>query len=268
MYLALVLLMGKSVCFLNIRELFYIWIMDFLRKYGVKIAILLVLTTFILNRCIPTYSKYDVKREQMVEEQIVARGIIDKKVIHAMSQVERHKFVPEELVNLSYDDHPLSIGFEQSISQPYIVAFMTELLELNGTSKVLEVGTGSGYQAAVLAQICKEVYTVEIVNALSEKAQNTIKEAGYNNVFFKVGDGYQGWAENAPFDAIIVTCAPENIPPALKNQLAEGGRMIIPVGRSYVQKLVLIKKVNGKMNEHTVLPVRFVPMVDEEGNHY
>ena len=204
----------------------------------------------------------------MVEEQIKARGILNKEVINAMTEVKRHLFVPENLINKAYGDYQLSIGFDQTISQPYIVAYMTEILGLKKDDKVLEIGTGLGYQAAILSRLCSEVYTIEIVNELSVRAQKIIKSQGYNNIYFKVGDGYMGWQEHAPFNAIIVTCAPENIPPALEEQLAEGGRMIIPVGRSYVQKLVLIKKVNGKMKEQTVLTVRFFPMVDENGNSY
>ena len=219
-----------------------------------------------LSGCRVKEKKYDELRESMINDQIKARGIIDKNVIAAMSKIKRHDFVPENLKERSYEDTPLPIGYEQTISQPYIVAFMTELLKLNNKSRVLEIGTGSGYQAAVLAEICKEVYTIEIIDILSRNAMELLKSKGYTNVYFKTDDGYKGWPEKAPFDAIIVTCAPENIPPALKDQLAEGGTMLIPVGRSYVQKLVLIKKKNGMMNEQSVLPVRFVPMVDEEGN--
>ncbi len=221
-----------------------------------------------ISSCQNSEVKFEKQRNLMVEEQIKDRGIIDRNVINAMRTVKRHVFVPEELQEKSYGDFPLSIGFDQTIYQPYIVAFMTELLELDNQSRVLEIGTGSGYQAAVLASICKEVYTIEIVKQLSVNAQNILTKEGFNNIYFKVGDGYLGWPEKSPFDAIIVTCAPENIPPDLKDQLAEGGRMIIPVGRSYVQKLVLIRKINGKMSEQMVLPVRFAPMVDKEGNVY
>jgi len=232
-------------------------------------GVLAIMIIAFVASCIGQESEYDKQRAEMVEKQIEDRGIIDKDVIVAMGKVKRHRFVPEKLKEKAYGDYPLPIGYNQTISQPYIVAYMTELLDLDEESKVLEIGTGSGYQSAVLSVICKEVYTIEIVSALSEKAQGVLNSEGYSNIFYKVGDGYRGWEEKAPFDAIIVTCAPENIPPALKKQLAEGGRMIIPVGgRNYVQKLVLIKKKNGKMDEKTVLPVQFVPMVDQEGNTY
>lgn len=234
----------------------------------IKTPLLAFISVTILFSCDSTESRFEKMRLKMVEEQIKSRDIIDKTVISAMGEVKRHKFVPEDLIDKAYEDYPLPIGYEQTISQPYIVAFMTEKLKLNNQSRVLEIGTGSGYQAAILSRICKEVYTIEIVSQLSEKAQKTIKSEGYDNIYFKIGDGYQGWPEKAFFDAIIVTCAPENIPPALVEQLAEGGSMIIPVGRSYVQQLVLIRKADGKMKEQSVLPVRFVPMVDEDGNFY
>ena len=235
-------------------------------------TIILMITTpllILVFSCIRHESKYDKARAKMVEQQIEDRGIIDKNVINAMKMVKRHKFIPQDLIDKAYGDYPLSIGFEQTISQPYIVALTTQLLGLDKESRVLEIGTGSGYQTAVIALICKEVYTIEIVNVLSQKAQGILNSEGYGNIHFKVGDGYLGWEENAPFDAIIVTCAPENIPPALKEQLAEGGRMIIPVGgRNYVQKLVLIEKTNGILSEKMVETVRFLPMVDQDGNTY
>ncbi len=211
---------------------------------------------------------YRTKREIMVEKQIVARGIKDKKVINALLKVPRHKFVPEEYKHLAYEDGPLPIGYDQTISQPYIVAYMTEVLELNENNKILEIGTGSGYQAAILAEICKEVYTIEIVPELAERAKKIIDELGYKNIFIKIGDGYKGWPEKAPFDAIIVTCSPTNIPKPLVEQLSENGRMIIPVGEWYNQQLLLLRKKNGKKIKENLLPVRFVPMVNEKKKPY
>lgn len=204
----------------------------------------------------------------MVETQIEARGIEDKKVLDAFREVERHKFVLPQYIPYAYADSPLPIGQGQTISQPYIVAYMTEALDLQKTDKVLEIGTGSGYQAAILAEICDSVFTIEIFEKLGEKAQQIFNELGYDNIISKVGDGYKGWPEYAPFDGIIVTCAPTEIPEPLQKQLAEGGRMIIPVGEDPVQNLVLMVKKRGKIRKQSVLPVRFVPMIDPDGQKY
>lgn len=211
---------------------------------------------------------FEEQREEMVRDQIQLRGIRDPNVIAAMLKVERHRFVPDALLSKAYEDHPLPIGEGQTISQPYIVAFMTEALELKKTDKVLEIGTGSGYQAAVLAEICDSVFTIEIYPSLAQNAMIVLDELGYRNIFVKTGDGYEGWAEHAPFDGIIVTCAPEQIPPKLAGQLAEGGRMIIPVGPNYNQELILMEKRKGKLEKKSVLPVRFVPMIDQRGEKY
>jgi protein-L-isoaspartate(D-aspartate) O-methyltransferase len=207
-------------------------------------------------------------REQMVKDQIMARGISDTRVLRAMLTVPRHLFVPEPHAGMAYDDTPLPIGSGQTISQPYIVAFMTEILDLKSSDRVLEIGTGSGYQAAILAEICDSVYTIEIFQELAGRAEATLDSLGYGNIIVKHGDGYLGWPDYAPFDAIIVTCAPESIPPPLKDQLAEGGRMIIPVGDSQVQQLVLLKKKKGKVEAESVLPVIFVPMINATGKTY
>ncbi|MCP2519028.1 protein-L-isoaspartate(D-aspartate) O-methyltransferase [SCandidatus Aminicenantes bacterium Aminicenantia_JdfR_composite] len=199
-------------------------------------------------------------RERMVEEQIIARGVKDKKVIEVMKKVPRHLFVPEEYREYSYDDEPLPIGEGQTISQPYIVAYMTEVLELKEDDKVLEIGTGSGYQTAILAEIVKEVYTVEIIESLSKKAQKVLKELGYKNIHFKIGDGTYGWKEYSPYNAILVTAAPSKIPESLQNQLDDGGRMIIPVG-SFFQELVLVVRQKNKFKKKKLIPVRFVPLV-------
>jgi protein-L-isoaspartate(D-aspartate) O-methyltransferase len=189
-------------------------------------------------------------------------------VLDALKTVPRHRFVPEQNRHLAYNDHPLPIGEDQTISQPYIVALMTEILKPAPDQTVLEIGTGSGYQAAILAQLYKQVYTIEIIESLGKRSQNLLAEPGYRNVQVKIGDGYQGWKEHSPFDAIIVTCAPTHIPEPLKEQLAEGGKMIIPVGKAYDQRLVLLVKENGKIREKEVIPVRFVPMMGEDGNKY
>lgn len=207
-------------------------------------------------------------RKRMVDTQIRRRGVKDIAVLSAMSKVERHLFVPSALQHKAYDDTPLSIGHGQTISQPYIVAFMTEVLELSKADKVLEVGTGSGYQAAVLAELCDSVFTIEIVRPLGVRADKVLKQLGYSNIYTRIGDGYLGWPERAPFDAIIVTCAPYDIPPSLKDQLAEGGRMIIPAGSKGRQQLYLLRKVKGKLKTYNVLDVLFVPMVDSLGNKY
>ncbi|MFW5890551.1 MAG: protein-L-isoaspartate(D-aspartate) O-methyltransferase [Marinilabiliaceae bacterium] len=205
---------------------------------------------------------YQEEREEMVQSQVRARGVKDGKVLEAMRTVPRHLFVPEKMASLAYSDRPLAIGHEQTISQPFIVAFMTEALDFDTGDKVLEIGSGSGYQAAVLAEMGAEVWTIEIVPELAEMAENNLKEAGYENVHVKRGDGYKGWPEEAPFDAVIITAAPESIPDALVEQLREGGNMVLPVGAvNSVQTLKKVKKKDGKLNQETLIPVRFVPMV-------
>jgi len=201
----------------------------------------------------------------MVETQIISRGVKNKEVIRAMLKVPRHRFVPEELIEKAYDDMALPIGEGQTISQPYMVAIMTELLEPEYNHKVLEIGTGSGYQAAVLAEIVKEVYTIERVASLSERARQRVRELGYENIFFKVGDGTLGWPEEAPFDRIIITAAAPEIPNTLISQLAEGGIIVAPVGSRYSQ--VLIKGVKKKSSLETInsVPCVFVPLVGEKG---
>jgi protein-L-isoaspartate(D-aspartate) O-methyltransferase len=201
-------------------------------------------------------------RKRMVQGQLVAPGrdITNRLVLEAMGRVPRHEFVPANLRSDAYDDHPLPIGYGQTISQPYIVAFMTEQLNPSPADRVLEVGTGSGYQAAVLSGLVKEVYTIEIVEPLAHRAEADLKRLGYTNVHGRAGDGYKGWPEAAPFDSIIVTCAPEQVPQPLIDQLREGGRMIIPVGPLEEQSLYLLRKKDGKVERQTVLAVRFVPM--------
>ncbi len=205
---------------------------------------------------------YEKMRLSMVEDQIARRGIQDENVLRAMRNVPRHEFVPDHLKKYAYADEPLPIGEDQTISQPYIVAYMTERLHLGPEDNVLEIGTGSGYQAAVLAEIIDTVYTIEIVDVLARKAQKTLERLGYENVSVKVGDGYKGWPEHAPFDAIIITAAPTKIPAPLKEQLKVGGRMILPLG-DYSQELVLIEKNKKGYEQKKLLPVRFVPMTGE-----
>lgn len=201
-------------------------------------------------------------RERMVETQIVTRGVRQPAVLQAMKTVPRHLFVPEPFRAQSYEDYPLPIGAQQTISQPYIVALMTELLDLTGDERVLEIGTGSGYQAAVLSRVAGEVYTIEILEPLGRQAQRILGELGYKNVHTRIGDGYQGWPEAAPFDAIVVTAAPERIPQPLLDQLKVGGRMVIPVGAFFQDLLVLTKTPNG-VDKKNIIPVRFVPMTGE-----
>ena len=199
----------------------------------------------------------------MVQRQLVARGIKDERVLAAMAKVPREEFVPLEVRTDSYEDGPLPIGHSQTISQPYIVAFMTEQLQPKPTDRVLEIGTGSGYQAAILAELMKEIYSVEIVEPLAKGAEATLARLGYTNIHIKVGDGYKGWPEESPFDAIIVTCAPDKVPPPLIDQLKDGGRLVIPVGERFAQELYLLEKKNGQLKESVTLPVRFVPMARE-----
>lgn len=204
--------------------------------------------------------EFQQKRLQMVKQQIAARGIDHKPTLDAMRKVERHRLVPEKVQKYAYDDTPLSIGMEQTISQPFIVGFMTQAIKPEPGMKVLEIGTGSGYQAAVLAEIVEEVYTIETVEALAKRAKSNLDQMGYKNIYYKVGDGFHGWEEHAPFDAIIVTAAPEEIPPRLIAQLKKGGKMVIPVGKSNSQELRLVEKDrNGNIKTRNIMPVRFVP---------
>jgi protein-L-isoaspartate(D-aspartate) O-methyltransferase len=208
-------------------------------------------------------SDFAAERQQMVQQQLMARGIHEERVLAAMAKVPREEFVPPNERAAAYTDHPLPIGYDQTISQPYIVAFMTEQLRPKRSDRVLEIGTGSGYQAAILAELVAEVYTIELAEPLARNAEATLARLGYKNVHVKAGDGYKGWPENAPFDAIIVTCAPERVPQPLTDQLKDGGRMIIPVGNRFAQELYLLEKKNGQLKESAVLPVRFVPMAGE-----
>ena len=201
-------------------------------------------------------------RMDMVRSQIEARGIEDRRLLDAMRKVERHRFVPASYRAYSYADGPLPIGEGQTISQPYIVALMTELLKLDSADRVLEIGTGSGYQAAILGELACEVYTIEIVEPLGRKAQKLLTELGYKNISVLVGDGYAGWPEQAPFDAIILTAAPPKIPQPLLDQLADGGRLVAPVGEQF-QVLQLVEKKDGKLRTTEITPVRFVPMTGE-----
>jgi protein-L-isoaspartate(D-aspartate) O-methyltransferase len=209
-------------------------------------------------------SEFAAERQNMVEQQLKPRGIRDERVLAAMAKVPREEFVAENVRAQSYADSALPIGHDQTISQPYIVAFMTEQLRPKPTDRVLEVGTGSGYQTAILAELVQDVYTIEIVEPLAKEASARLARLGYANAHVKAGDGYQGWAEVAPFDAIIVTCAPDKIPAPLTQQLKDGGRMLVPVGTTMMdQQLYLLEKKNGELAQTAILPVRFVPMVGE-----
>jgi protein-L-isoaspartate(D-aspartate) O-methyltransferase len=201
----------------------------------------------------------DEKRAAMVMTQIISRGVRDERVLDAMRKVPRERFVREKDLDLAFYDGPLSIGSGQTISQPYIVAYMTEMLSLTGKDRVLEIGTGCGYQTAVLAEVAAEVYSIEIVEELSERARGILEELGYSNIQYRAGDGSEGWQEHAPFDAIMVTAAPARVPGRLIEQLADGGRMILPVG-VYEQYLRLVTRKGGKMEERDLIGVRFVPM--------
>ncbi|HEY6000438.1 MAG TPA: protein-L-isoaspartate(D-aspartate) O-methyltransferase [bacterium] len=206
--------------------------------------------------------RFAALREEMVARQIAARDVRDPRVLAAMRAVPRHRFVPPELAAEAYEDHPLPIGEGQTISQPYIVALMTELLALRGGERVLEVGTGSGYQAAVLAELAGEVYSIEILAPLAQRAAATLAGLGYGRVRVRTGDGYLGWPEAAPFDAIVVTAAPDHVPQPLIDQLKIGGRLVLPVG-SYYQELVVCTKTEAGLQRRSVVPVRFVPMTGE-----
>ncbi len=202
--------------------------------------------------------------KKMVREQIIRRGISNNQVIDVMQNTPRHRFVPDGVADYAYQDNALPIGKGQTISQPYIVAFMTETLDVDSTYKVLEIGTGSGYQAAVLSPLVKHVYTIEIVKMLAQRADSTLKALSYNNVTVRWGDGYKGWPEEAPFDRIIGTAAPPEIPKALIDQLKPGGKMVLPVGTNWQEIVVLTKSKSGKIQKKNVLPVRFVPMVHQK----
>jgi protein-L-isoaspartate(D-aspartate) O-methyltransferase len=214
----------------------------------------------------PTCSQnYEELRDKMVREQIQDRGIYHRPTLNSMRKVERHLFVPAKLQNYAYDDTPLLIGYNQTISQPYIVAYMTQVLQPKKGDRVLEIGTGSGYQAAVLAEIVDKVYTIEIVKELGEKTKILLQKLGYDNIEVVIGDGYKGLESQAPFDAIIVTAAAPEIPPPLIRQLKDGGRMVIPVGpSSSTQILMLVQKRNGKVTMRELSPVRFVPFTRDK----
>lgn len=210
----------------------------------------------------PSRDSFEADRTSMVLKQLRSRDISDEKVLVAMAKVPRHLFVPSALRSMAYSDGPLPIGFEQTISQPYIVAYMTQALELKSGAKVLEIGTGSGYQAAVLGEIAGEVFTIEIVPELAKSAEEILGRLGYRNVHIRSGDGYQGWPDKAPFEAIIVTAAPDHIPQPLIDQLAPGGRLVIPVGTGNQEMMILTRTSGGVVSRRTIA-VRFVPMTGE-----
>jgi len=247
----------KSVCYCAIFSLIPIGI----RRLGVFLPAMVWAVFTGLATAQDPYAQW---REQMVEEQIVSRGVRDERVLEAMRSVPRHLFVPQNLVARAYRDGALPIGEGQTISQPYIVALMTELLQTHPEDSVLEIGTGSGYQAAVLARLVKHVYSIEILPSLAASATRRLSELGFANVTVRAGDGYRGWPELAPFDGIIVTAAPPEIPSALLAQLKRGGRMVVPVGDpAETQDLMVLEKsmTSDQITKRTVIPVRFVPMV-------
>jgi len=208
---------------------------------------------------------YTDERLNMVDVQLAHRGIKDKRVLDTIIKVPRHLFVPSEIVSVAYADQPLSIGESQTISQPYMVALMSECLRLSGGEKILELGTGSGYQTAILAELGSFVYTIEKINTLSIGAQRTLEHLGYENIKFKVGDGTVGWAKNAPYDRIIVTAGAPGISKVLIDQLSEGGRMVIPVGNSFSQELVVVSKINRKIKTENICGCMFVPLIGKYG---
>ncbi len=216
--------------------------------------------TLLFAAAAPEDMRHASRREAMVRTQIASRGVADPATLRAMGAVKRHLFVPESAAAVAYDDRPLPIGYGQTISQPYIVAYMTAVLQPGKEHRVLEIGTGSGYQAAILAEIVQKVCTVEIIPELGNKARERLAKLGYRNVEVRIADGYEGWPEQAPFDAIVVTAAAEYIPPPLIRQLRDGGRMVIPVGSPFlVQTLMLVTKRGGEVTTTQLMPVRFVP---------
>ena len=208
---------------------------------------------------------YRLAREKMVKNQIISRGVTDPGVLEAMGKIQRHLFVEEALIGEAYNDHPLPVGYKQTISQPYIVALMTEALELTGKEKTLEIGTGSGYQTAILAELSKTVYTIERIEPLLEKSKILLKSLGYTNIFFKAFDGTLGWDAFAPYDAIIVTAGAPKIPQPLLDQLAEGGRMVIPIGNRYGQDLIKVTRMNNVFKERNLGGCRFVDLIGAHG---
>ncbi len=250
----------KAFCFVNIVQRIIRLIMAFI---ATKLWCTLTVVLFFASSS--PLSLYEEKRERMVSEQIESRGIRNKAVLESMRQVQRHLFVPELYRNDAYSDRPLPIGYGQTISQPYIVAYMTEKIKPEPGFKVLEIGTGSGYQAAVLAEIVSQVYTIEIVDELAASSSERLKSLQYRNVHVKRADGYYGWKEYAPFDAIVVTASADFVPPPLIDQLKEGGKMVIPVGSPFqVQMLKLVEKRGTKVVTSNLLPVRFVPFIHNE----
>jgi protein-L-isoaspartate(D-aspartate) O-methyltransferase len=222
--------------------------------------IAIILFSVMWKSSFPQNDPYLDARNRMVDEQICGRGVTDSKTLMAMRKVQRHLFVPEEYKSQAYNDYPLPIGYGQTISQPFIVAYMTEAVNPEKNKKALEIGTGSGYQAAILAEIVDSVYTIEIVPELAAESAARLKKLGYSNIKVKSGDGYNGWPEHAPFDIILVTAAPEVIPKPLINQLAENGRLVIPVGEpGSVQELIMLVKKKGKIEKKRLTFVRFVP---------
>jgi len=239
-----------------------------MKKHFLALLIIAVFPSFLMGQIQKDSPKYQQAREKMVLSQIRLRGISDKEVLKAMSEVLRHNFVPEELASQAYADHPLPIGEGQTISQPYIVALMTESLKLKGTESVLEIGTGSGYQAAILANVTKEVYTVEIRKKLHTKANQTLRSLGYTNIKTRHTDGYFGWPEAAPFDCIMITAAIDHIPPPLLKQLKDGGRLILPLGNPFsYQNLSLVTKQGEDYTVKQITGVLFVPMTGYALDH-
>ena len=233
-----------------------------MRIYQTALSVLLAMVfTPACSSSVQQDGSFEAAQQQMIKHHLKGRDITDPAVLKAMHEVPRHRFVPSALQEMAYADCPLPIGHSQTISQPYVVAFMTQMLEVRPEDTILEIGTGCGYQAAVLARLAKQVYTIEIVEALALNARKLLAELGFQNISVKAGDGFDGWPEHAPFDKIILTCAVKEIPPALIEQLKEGGRIIAPLGPpGNVQELVLATKTNGKLTRKQVLPVRFVPM--------
>lgn len=238
--------------------------MEITKRVSFKTFLILFSLLFLVLKGFPQGDPWEELRRRMVEEQLASRDIVDPRVLEVMSRVPRHLFVLPRYLNQAYEDTPLPIDEGQTISQPYIVALMTQCLGLKGEEKVLEIGTGSGYQAAVLAHLCREVYTVEIREKLARKAADLLSRLAYKNVQVKWADGYFGWPEKAPFDAIIVTCAANHLPPPLLEQLKEGGRLVIPLGSTlYFQTLTLVTKEGKKPRVDYISGVRFVPMTGE-----